>query len=233
MDGMSQEQMACMGSFTPAQTDNMNFAFEGASETWKSEAFVNKVRQTSSGASMSFPPLLEAAATAPPMEPMMDSNILHDTAQSTPKDAPLDERVESIMQHVQAVGFDSFDDLATAYYSSTFRDTSPLANEQHLSRNRRLPKVLSDVYQATDNWSHWERRGFHEEILKTAESMLTSEASTTRDSLLVQIGSLMDMQDVNNSPQTAESLQSMKRSIQYQVSSITRTRHTVDRLLTC
>lgn len=91
------------------------------------------------------------------------------------RNASLDERFETIMRHVDAAGFKSFDDLVTAYYSSTFSETSPLVIEQHLSRNRRLPKVIADVFQATNNWTPWERCGFHEEILKTAESMLIPE----------------------------------------------------------
>lgn len=87
------------------------------------------------------------------------------------------------------MGFDSFDSVVTAYYSHNFDGPSPLSTEQRLSRNRHLPKVLADVFDAAKNRRDWERRGLHDEILKQAESVLVSEgdrASSTLDTSIDQ-----------------------------------------------
>ncbi|GME25286.1 Basic-leucine zipper (bZIP) transcription factor [Neofusicoccum parvum] len=94
-----------------------------------------------------------------------------------PKTAPLDERIEYVLECAQTAGFDSFDALASAYYTGTFDDGSLLAAEQRLSRNRRLSKLLADVFDAARGWSAWERRGFHEEVLQSAEAMLVAECA--------------------------------------------------------
>ncbi|KAL1619692.1 hypothetical protein SLS56_010024 [Neofusicoccum ribis] len=103
----------------------------------------------------------------------------HGAAQhaAPPKTAPLDERIEYVLECAQTAGFDSFDALASAYYTGTFDDGSLLAAEQRLSRNRRLSKLLADVFDAARGWSAWERRGFHEEILQSAEAMLVAECA--------------------------------------------------------
>lgn len=122
------------------------------------------------------------------------------------------------MEKVRAAGFDSFDALVSAYYCGNFGEASFLANEQRLSRNRRLPKVIDDVFQATKQWSAWERRGFQEEILKTAESMLKSEAASAHNALMAKITPLLDLHEIINQASTAEALVDLKRSIQDQVS---------------
>ncbi|POR34499.1 Uncharacterized protein TPAR_05301 [Tolypocladium paradoxum] len=208
------EPVVCVNAFTPAQTDGMEFAFDAPVDVWKTEHLDHKMRPSPPDDAMNFAPL----AVAPPhMGPsVMDPNpnMRPVPAPVPPGAATLDQRFEGIMQHVEAAGFESFDDLVTAYYSDTFCETSPLANEQHLSRNRRLPKVISDVFQATDNWTHWERRGFQEEILKTAESMLISEGSGGRSSLLSQIRPLIETQDGAIPPNAGEVLLGMKKTIQ-------------------
>jgi hypothetical protein len=131
---------------------------------------------------------------------------------------PLDERMEGIMEKVRAAGFESFDALVSSYYCGSFREASPLASEQRLSRNRRLPKVINDVFHATTQWSPWERRGFHEEIFKTAESMLKSEAVNAHSPLMAKINPLLDLHGITNPASTAEALVELKRSIQDEVS---------------
>ncbi|KAH6959755.1 hypothetical protein BKA56DRAFT_500945 [Ilyonectria sp. MPI-CAGE-AT-0026] len=95
----------------------------------------------------------------------------------------LDERLEYVLSCTRAAGFESFDALVTAYYNGNFEDSSPLAIEQRLSRNRGLPSVVADVFRDARRWSDWERRGFDEELLKTTESMLVSEGEDSRSSL--------------------------------------------------
>lgn len=213
-----------MRTFTPTHTESVEFAFDSANDGWKADGFPHKLRQPSSTGSISYSPMLEAPASG--VETEIGPNTHHAT--STPqgptgsgpipaRDAATDERVESIIRHLQSIGFESFDDLAAAYYSRTFSDMSPMTAGQHISRDRRLAKVILHVLQAADNWTHWERRGFHEEILRVAESVVTPELSATDDSLVSQIRSLvetLDFQDLSK----AESLESMRDLIQHEVS---------------
>ncbi|KAH0495851.1 hypothetical protein TgHK011_009379 [Trichoderma gracile] len=178
---------------------------------------VTQAEQVSSTSSISFPPL--TAATTPSAvlgSPLLtdSSHNLRPASQPSTQHASVGESIESIMENVQAAGFDSFDALVSAYYCDTFAEASPLANEQRLSRNRRLPKVIDDVFRATSGWSSWERRGFQEEILKTAESMLTSEGASARSSLMSKITPLLESHDATNPAATAEALVNLKRSIQ-------------------
>jgi len=111
-------------------------------------------------------PILERRSTA---------SSVPDLSSEFAKHALLHELFECISDPLEASVFPNFDSLVTAYYCETFADSSPLANEQRLSRNRRLPKVVADLFSAAQTWTSWEARGFHEEILKTAEAMLISE----------------------------------------------------------
>ncbi|KAF7552265.1 hypothetical protein G7Z17_g4444 [Cylindrodendrum hubeiense] len=116
---------------------------------------------------------------------VMDSSM---TDMSSVSPAPsakqgLDERLEYVLSCTRAAGFESFDTLVTAYYNGNFDDSSPLAIEQRLSRNRGLPSVVADVFRDARRWSDWERRGFDEELLKTTERMLVSEGEDSRGSL--------------------------------------------------
>lgn len=100
-----------------------------------------------------------------------------------PVDASIDERLEWMLECGEAAGFDSFDCLATAYYGSTSlaASSSYLAGEQHLSRSRRLPKLLADLFAAAQSWNTREQRGFHDEVLKTAEAILGAEERSMRE----------------------------------------------------
>ncbi|KAL0936939.1 uncharacterized protein CTRU02_209155 [Colletotrichum truncatum] len=108
------------------------------------------------------------------------------------REAPLDERLGSVMEQAKAVGFTSFDELVMAYYGEQLGESSPLANEQRLSRNRRLPRVVSEIFHRASEWSVWERRGFYEEMLKIAETMLTSEGVAVRTALATDIQPLLE-----------------------------------------
>ncbi|KAF4512767.1 hypothetical protein G6O67_000109 [Ophiocordyceps sinensis] len=138
-DPSPPQHVDCVQGLSPSRSDGLEFAFDDPTEGWKDESLSQPLRQPSPPAdglqyhhSLSMPtPLGSDASHA----------------------ATLDERLGGFMQHIEAAGFESFDDLVTAYYSDSFVETSPLANEQHLSRNRRLPKVICRLYKATSEWS--------------------------------------------------------------------------------
>ncbi|KAJ4415712.1 hypothetical protein N0V85_002587 [Neurospora sp. IMI 360204] len=102
----------------------------------------------------------------------------------------LDERMETVMERVETAGFDSFDALATLYYKAKFGDSSSLAVEQRLSRNRRLPKLFADVFSAAQEWGAREQRPLFDEILRISEGMLISEARGVHSTLHASIGGL-------------------------------------------
>ncbi|KAL7798711.1 hypothetical protein V8C43DRAFT_242886 [Trichoderma afarasin] len=217
LDNLTQpEHTQCSDSFSPTNTEAMEFSYESSADLWKTDTVPKSRPPPTSDNSITFPPLPAAATPSAVLSspvPEGPRQNLQPAPQSVTQ-AALGERIGTIMETVQAAGFDSFDGLVSAYYCDTFGEASSLANEQRLSRNRRLPKVIADVFQATKGWSTWERRGFQEEILKTAESMLISEGAGARSSVMSKIEPLIDSYDPTNPDVTADALINLKRSIQ-------------------
>jgi hypothetical protein len=144
---------------------------------------------------------------------------MHEPQIMLPRDASLNDRFEKILDCTEAAGFENFDAMVTAYYNTSkedFDESSFLANEQRLSRSRRLPKVIADVYEGTKDWSVWERRGFHEEILKTTESMLASERASMQNPLNFSISPYTRTQS-NNTSAWVPTVSSSKMTIQNEV----------------
>lgn len=230
-------EVPCVDGF-PGHSESMEFAFEPAApvDVWKQDPMMPKMQETPPASDVvNFPAMAGPGPQGPSppaamdsaLDPNMDPAMMNAARTSQPPPPPPsgpsgpqrthvanDERFTSILEHVQAAGFESFDALVTAYYSDNFDESSALANEQRLSRNRRLPKVLSDLFHAADGWTPWERRGFHEEILKTAESMLISEGGVAKHTLLTKLSPLLDNQEAC----TPEIVNAMKRSVQNDVS---------------
>ncbi|KAL7970677.1 hypothetical protein HDV63DRAFT_374260 [Trichoderma sp. SZMC 28014] len=220
------EQVPCVDAFSPTHAEAMDYSFDTNAEEWKTGA-TSKVRSlplpTSSNEnnqnnnhhtiSYSAPASPSAVLDCPEITGP-NSSTTPSMPQPTMENIALDERMEGIMEKVRAAGFESFDALVSAYYCGNFGESSPLANEQRLSRNRRLPKVIDSVFQATAQWSAWERRGFQEEIFKTAECMLKSEAVNAHSPLMAKITPLLDLPDITNPASNAEALVELRRSIQ-------------------
>ncbi|PNP47102.1 hypothetical protein THARTR1_10607 [Trichoderma harzianum] len=210
------EHAQCSDSFSPTHAEGMEFSYESGGDLWKTDALPRSRPPPASDDPIAFPPLPAAATPSAVLNspvPEGSNQNLRPSPQPATQTA-LGERIGLIMETVQAAGFDSFDALVSAYYCDTFGEASPLANEQRLSRNRRLPKVIADVFQATKGWSTWERRGFQEEILKTAESMLISEGAGARSSVMSKIEPLLDSHDPASPDATADALINLKRSLQ-------------------
>ncbi|RYP14563.1 hypothetical protein DL765_006296 [Monosporascus sp. GIB2] len=209
-----------VGDMMQENTDNMDISFNALSDFWRPEVFAQgapklqppppppqqQQQQQQQHQHQQHRPALSTPDTAPwPMRSNgtstgqavaaeMDSSLhIGGGATRLPsRDSPMEERFESVMERVLSLGFDSFDELVTAYYSESFGESSPLTNEQRLSRTRRLPRVLEELYHAADQWSAWERRGLHEEILKMSESMLVGESNGARSSLAANVTSLVE-----------------------------------------
>lgn len=91
------------------------------------------------------------------------------------RDSPLHTRFEYVLECAKAVGFESFDALVSVYYTANFEDSSSLSSEQRLSRMRRLPGLIAALRDTSAGWTQWERQGYQDEILKSAESILGTE----------------------------------------------------------
>ncbi|VUC23612.1 unnamed protein product [Clonostachys rosea] len=196
--------------YAAAPADGMDFAFDPSVEMWKTETPI-KIQHASPDSAY-YQTLTPPTTSTSTMAPLPTPPI-----RVPAKEAPLDERFECIMNQVEAAGFDNFDQMATAYYSQTFNGSSPMADEQRQSRGRRLPHVISGVYGSSSQWSDWERKGFQEEILKTAESMLTVEGGeVARQQLGGNINALSEAIDTNNAAASSEALLSLKRAVQEQ-----------------
>ncbi|KAH7180236.1 hypothetical protein DER46DRAFT_619794 [Fusarium sp. MPI-SDFR-AT-0072] len=101
---------------------------------------------------------------------------------TVPKES-LNARFQNIMECVGAMGFESFDDLVTSYYTDDFEEASKLFHEQRFSRIRRLPGVFAEILEGARKWEPSERRGISEEVLKEAELVLMLENSEAGKSL--------------------------------------------------
>ncbi|KFH45278.1 hypothetical protein ACRE_039130 [Hapsidospora chrysogenum ATCC 11550] len=200
---MSQEAQVSFGS--ALGNEGMDFSFDSSADMWENSGggACNKMRESSYDSS-TYSQAAPGAPNGPPLR----------TRKPSPG-ASLDERFECIMEQVEAAGFESFDAMAAAYYTQNFNESSPLADEQRLSRNRRLPQVISDVYgSATSSWCEWERKGLQDQILRTAETILTGEGCGARQALGDKITTLIEAQDSGNEAAAAEAVTSMKRTLQ-------------------
>lgn len=97
------------------------------------------------------------------------------TASVNSKDPSLHSRFSYVLDCAKAVGFESFDALVSIYYTANFEDSSSLSSEQRLSRMRRLPGVIAAIRDSSEGWTQWERQGYQDEILQSAESILGAE----------------------------------------------------------
>ncbi|KAF2157805.1 hypothetical protein K461DRAFT_290081 [Myriangium duriaei CBS 260.36] len=119
-------------------------------------------------------PAMDSCSRSPP--PLQfDGVVPQEPATKPEKNASMEDRLKYVIDQAKAVGFPNFDDAIIAFYNHTFRESSALFNDQRLSRNRRLPRVLAILRDAAQDWSEWERRGFQEEIIRSAEENLVKE----------------------------------------------------------
>ncbi|KAK5988947.1 Transcription factor radR [Cladobotryum mycophilum] len=211
------EHVSCVGTYTPTNSDGMDFGFDANVDVWRADTMVNKLPSSPiSPDTLNFP-VLPNAGSATTLEPSMLGS--HPTIKHSPQPLHagsvfMDDRLQRILEFVESEGFESFDALASAYYCETLNEASPLAQEQEVSRTRRLPKVISNVFQARNQWNQWQRRGLEEEILKTAESMLLSEGANARASLMAGLTPLMEAYDHTDPAATAKMLHNLKLFIQ-------------------
>ncbi|RDA91018.1 hypothetical protein CP533_2547 [Ophiocordyceps camponoti-saundersi (nom. inval.)] len=136
------------------------------------------------------------------------------TSMAIPSDALLETRIQAVIKHAETAGFDTFDQLVVAYYGrpTGTTTTAPPVNGRPQVRNRRLTNVMSQLVQMANCWTPWERSDFHQDMVKTMESVLKSEFTAVRDTLHSQLQPLVEA--VDDSRHNPEALVSMKRTLQ-------------------
>lgn len=93
-----------------------------------------------------------------------------------------EDRINLVLAQARAAGFCDLDSAWHEYYTAALPSESGLSVEQRLSRNRRLPGVIASLSRSAQSWSAWERTGFQEELVNSAEAVLVSECRSFRHS---------------------------------------------------
>lgn len=86
-----------------------------------------------------------------------------------------EERLKRMTSEARKAGYHDLDSALCGYYTAILPSGSMLSVEQRLSRNRRLPKIVASLSWNAQMWSPWERRGFQEELVRSAETVLIHE----------------------------------------------------------
>jgi len=171
---------------------SLAFTIQKNAEPWDQNPVISHISETPLLSDYPTPHFMASSDSQTTAETTnLDSDLVESLATPS-KYLSLDERLESVLDRTGKLGFAHFDWAVVGYYNHTFDDSSSMANEQRMSRNRRLPAVLADIFSAATQWSDWERRGFYEEIIRMTESLLVSEASACHSVLEEKISPLID-----------------------------------------
>ncbi|CAN9354309.1 unnamed protein product [Alternaria alternata] len=76
-----------------------------------------------------------------------------------------------VLETMRQTGFDDFEDMAVAYYTSQFEWGSVPAMLQSVSRSRRLKPMLHELSQNSKKWPRWQSRGLQESISRAAVTL--------------------------------------------------------------
>ena len=149
---------------------------------------VYRTARTTACSYVSPAPTTEAHVTEDAVD--LDFFLTHSNAIPS-RHRPTDESIESILETIEAVGFRSFDSLVATYYSATFDTSSTMYNEQRLSRCRRLPAALSEIFDSSADWAPQEQQRFNDELIRMVETMLVAEGHTFPSGLGQRLNTLM------------------------------------------
>ncbi|KAK2755918.1 hypothetical protein FQN54_005714 [Arachnomyces sp. PD_36] len=201
--------------FTPSDSDTCSkFGTQKEVEAWGQDSMILNPTQTplSRGSPATQP--MNPNDYAPNVETLNLNSIFPEPTAAPGSSLSLDERLETVIEGAAKLGFENFDTLVKDYYTHTFENaSSSIANEQRMSRNRRLPTVLEEIFSAANDWSEWERRGFFEEVVRMTESLLISEATASQSVLEEKLEPLINSCADDQTPSKSD-LASMSRLIQ-------------------
>ncbi|KAE9363947.1 hypothetical protein N431DRAFT_564490 [Stipitochalara longipes BDJ] len=107
------------------------------------------------------------SVAAPPEPPRAETKL----AVSSAVEADITQRFGIVLETMRRAGFQDFDVMALAYYTSKFEKDSLPSMLQGASRSRRVKAMLQELHESSRKWQRWESRGLNEGI---------SEATATR-----------------------------------------------------
>lgn len=82
---------------------------------------------------------------------------------------------ERILDVIDEAGFDSVDAMASKYYGTRFKEGTMPHLAQSRSKSRHLRRFLSSLQTSSKGWSSQDAQGYHEEIMRSAESIYVDE----------------------------------------------------------
>ncbi|KAF2241171.1 hypothetical protein BU26DRAFT_611024 [Trematosphaeria pertusa] len=96
-------------------------------------------------------------------------------APSTSSTADMTPRFSMVLEAIRQAGFQDFEEVAVAYYTSRFEWGSVPAMVQCVSRSHRLKAMLHELQQSSRQWPRWESRGLHESVSEAAVSLCVDD----------------------------------------------------------
>ena len=91
-------------------------------------------------------------------------------------------RFQTILDTIQAAGFENFDAAVSSYYTHAFEKNSAADLAQKTSRARRLAGVMTSLHESSATWTLWEARGYRHQVVEAAESIYSSEVNRLANS---------------------------------------------------
>lgn len=165
--GTEQLNSSCIDDNTPSRMLDMGQQIPNTAEEIL----------TSSGKSH-FQRLRASVLTKPVAEEVHASDHTKVATIYQPQSCSLEDRLSNIVLNISALGFDSFEAMIVAYYTTKFRDDSEMSFRQRLSRKRYLRSLIATIHQSSKWWQHDESTEWEDEITRMAESIYTSELRT-------------------------------------------------------
>lgn len=92
--------------------------------------------------------------------------------------------LDTVLETMRQVGFQDFEELGVAYYTSDLERDSVPAMLQSASRSRRLKYMLQRLQHSSRNWPRWESRGLHESFSEAALSLCVDELESVCSSTM-------------------------------------------------
>lgn len=135
--------------------------------------------------SESSPKIKKQRSHTPNNTPNTTTTSSRNSSAANPFDGTKDTntaRFQTILDTVQAVGFESFDAAVSSYYTHTFERNSTADLAQKTSRARRLAGVMTSLHESSATWTLWEARGYRHQIAEAAESIYSSEVTRLANS---------------------------------------------------
>ncbi|CZR59324.1 uncharacterized protein PAC_09216 [Phialocephala subalpina] len=91
------------------------------------------------------------------------------------KSEDLEVCFERIIRAIEEAGFESVDDMATQYYTATFKEDSLPYWAQSRSRSRSLPALLASLQEGIKNWTTRDAQLYRQQIMHSAEGFFVEE----------------------------------------------------------